>query len=101
VTFVSLLKLPVRRGAEEQLVQLFAQLEIFERSRESGGFLSGRLLRPLADGDPFVVVADWESADAYRNWLDNPIRADLGAQLEAVLAGDEVAAGELYAEALR
>jgi heme-degrading monooxygenase HmoA len=100
VTFVSVLELPVRRGSEKELVRLFAQLQIFERSRDSGGFLGGRLLRPLTAGDPFVVVADWESADAYQRWLDNPVRAELGEELEAVLAGDEVAAGRLYEEAL-
>ena len=52
-------------------------LEIFERSRESGGFLGGRLLRPLGAG-PLLVIAEWESARYYQGWLDNPVRASSG-----------------------
>ena len=77
VTVVSVLRLPVRPGSEDALVHAFADLEIFGHSERSGGFLGGRLLRPLGGG-PFLVVAEWESDDAYRGWLENPIREELG-----------------------
>jgi heme-degrading monooxygenase HmoA len=95
VTVVSVLRLPVRREAREELASSFAELQIFERSRESGGFLGGRLLRPLAADGPFLVLAEWESAEAYRGWLDNPLRAALAAKLEPLLT-DDVVAGELF-----
>jgi heme-degrading monooxygenase HmoA len=96
MTVTSVLRLPVRPGKEHELVQAFAELRIFERSRESGGFLGGRLLRPVDDG-PFLVVAEWESADDYQGWLDNPVREEIGAKLEHLVAED-VQAGELYEE---
>ena len=40
-------------------------------------------------------MAEWESDAAYRGWLDNPIRAELAAQIEPLLSGD-VEAGGLY-----
>jgi heme-degrading monooxygenase HmoA len=95
VTVVSVLRLPVRESAREELASSFDELQVFERSRESGGFLGGRLLRPLAGDGPFLVMAEWESADAYQAWLDNPLRASLAARLEPLLSGD-VAAGELF-----
>jgi heme-degrading monooxygenase HmoA len=98
VTVVSVLRLPVREDAADELVSSFAELEIFERSHESGGFLGGRLLRPLAGRGPFLVVAEWESAGAYQGWLDNPLRAALAARLEPLLTGD-VVAGELFEQA--
>jgi heme-degrading monooxygenase HmoA len=97
VTVVSVLQLPVRPGSEDALVRVFAELEIFRHSERSGGFLGGRLLRSLRGG-PFLVVAEWESEDAYRGWLENPIREELGAHIEPLLTG-EVQAGELYEEA--
>jgi heme-degrading monooxygenase HmoA len=97
VTVVSLLRLPVRPGAEDELVQAFAELRIFERSNESGGFLGGRLLRPVGDAPGVVVVAEWESPADYQGWLDNPVRDELGRRLEPLLAGD-VEAGELFEE---
>jgi heme-degrading monooxygenase HmoA len=96
MTVVSVLRLPLRPGREEELRRAFDELEIFERSRESGGFLGGRLLRPLAGG-PMLVIAEWESARDYQGWLDNPVRDELGGRLEPLLDGD-VQAGELYEE---
>jgi heme-degrading monooxygenase HmoA len=97
VTVLSVLRLPVRPEAKASFADRFAQLRVFERSRESGGFLGGRLLRPVAEGGPFLVVADWESANAYQTWLDNPVRSELAAELEPLLL-DEVIAGELFEE---
>jgi heme-degrading monooxygenase HmoA len=86
-----------RAGRADDFARTFVELEIFEHSRRSGGFLGGRLLRPFADGEPFVVVAEWEDAGAYQGWLDNPVRAELGERLEPLLDGD-VASGQLYEE---
>jgi heme-degrading monooxygenase HmoA len=98
VTVVSLLRLVVREGTGPQLERAFEELEIFEHSRRSGGFLGGRLLRPLNGEGPYVVVAEWEDAGAYQGWLDNPVRDEIGAQLEPLL-GDDVASGDLYEDA--
>jgi heme-degrading monooxygenase HmoA len=96
MSVVSVLLLLPRPGAANELARRFGALEIFEHSRRSGGFLGGRLLRPL-DGDAFVVVAEWQTDEDYRRWLDNPVRAQLGAELEPLLDAD-VASGQLYEE---
>jgi heme-degrading monooxygenase HmoA len=95
VTVVSVLALPVRADARDEFERAFHELGVFARSRESGGFLGGRLLRPLGDESSYVVVAEWESPEAYRGWLENPVRATLSARIEPLLAG-EVVAGELF-----
>ena len=94
MSVLSVLRLPVCQGAGEALERGFAELEIFAHSRRSGGFRWGRLLRPH-EGGPYAVVAEWKSAEAYRGWLDNPARAEVGARLEPLLEA-EVAAGELW-----
>ena len=95
MSVVSVLSISVRDGAD--LAGAFARLEIFEHSRRSGGFCRGQLLRPVEPGGRYLMVAEWVSAAAYQRWLDNPVRAELGAQLEPLLDGD-VASGELYEE---
>ena len=100
MTVFSFLRIPVRVGAEDVFVRIFAELRIFEHSRQSGGFRGGRLLRPLAAGEPFLVLAEWDDADAYQGWLDNPVREDLRGGLDPLVAG-EVAGGALYEEAER
>jgi heme-degrading monooxygenase HmoA len=98
MSVVSILRLIPRDGTGPQLERAFEELEIFEHSRRSGGFLGGRLLRPLSGQGPYVVVAEWEDAAAYHGWLDNPVRDQIGARLEPLL-GDDVSSGELYEDA--
>jgi heme-degrading monooxygenase HmoA len=97
MSVVSVLRLAVLPGSEDALSRAFAELEVFRHSQESGGFLGGRLLRPLTDG-PFLVMAEWESGEAYQRWLDNAVREELGAQIEPLLE-DDVEAGGLYEDA--
>lgn len=97
MSVVSVLRLSVRDGAGAELERLYDELEVFERARRSGGFRGGRLLRPLAAVGTYLVVAEWDNAEAYQGWLTNPVRAELGLRLEPLLAGD-VAAGELFEE---
>jgi heme-degrading monooxygenase HmoA len=95
---VSVLTLAVKPGAEDDLVRAFAEEDVFGHSRRSGGFVGGRLLRPLEPGDPFVVVAEWDGPESYQGWIDNPNRARLSALLEPLLA-EHVVPGRLYEEA--
>ena len=97
MTVLSVLRLDVRDGAGDELARLYEDLQVFEHARRSGGFRYGRLLRPLEDGGLFLVLAEWDDADAYRNWLENPVRAELAESIEPLLEGD-VAAGELFEE---
>lgn len=98
MSVVSVLYLPVREGAEDDIARVYEDARIFELSRESGGFLSGRLLRPLRAGDPMLVIAEWDTDADYQRWLDNPVRAELGGQLTPFLDGD-VVAGTMYHDA--
>jgi heme-degrading monooxygenase HmoA len=95
---VSVLAIAAKPGAEDDVVRMFAERGVFEQARRSGGFVAGRLLRPLAAGEPFLVVAEWESPESYQGWLDNPIRDQLSAVLEPLLV-EHVAPGGLYEEA--
>ena len=52
--------------------------------RRFPAFRGGELLRPLEEGEAFVVHARWESPAGYQAWLDAPIRAELNARDRAV-----------------
>lgn len=36
------------------------------------GFLDFKLLRPKAEGDPYVVMTFWESEPAFKAWTESP-----------------------------
>jgi heme-degrading monooxygenase HmoA len=99
VSVVSVLRLRVRDGSEAGLAEAYERLAIFDLARESGGFRSGRLLRPRERGEPFLVVAEWDQAHDYERWLDSPVRASLADELEPLLEGDPEAT--VYEEAVR
>lgn len=92
---ISVLRIPVRPGAEEEFARIFDQLRVFEEAQKAAGLLHGRLLRPRTPGEPFVVVGEWESPDDYQRWLESPVRGRLARSLEQ-LADEEPAAGEIY-----
>jgi heme-degrading monooxygenase HmoA len=35
------------------------------------GFISFQLLRPLKEGDPYIVMTFWESQEAFHNWTQS------------------------------
>lgn len=97
MTVVSVLRLAVRPGAEEALARAFAELRVFEHSRESGGFRHGRVLVPRDSGEPVLVVAEWDREADYERWLTNPVRDRLSEALGPLLAGPP-GGGSLYEE---
>ena len=84
----SILRIPIRAGAEDVFAQTFKDLKVFEHASRIDGFRGGRVFRPLADGEPFVVVAEWDRPDAYEAWLKAPVRDELTRAMEPLVAGD-------------
>ncbi len=35
------------------------------------GFIANMVLRPTAEGDPYVVLTFWESQEAFENWVNS------------------------------
>ena len=98
MTVVSVVRLAVRPGAEKALARAFAELRVFEHSRENGGFRRGRVLVPRDSDEPVLVVAEWDRQADYERWLTNPVRERLSEALGPLLAG-EPGGGLLYEEA--
>jgi len=90
---VSVLELYVLPGSEEAIARAYDELGIFDRSRESGGFRSGRLLEASEPGKPMLVIAEWDDAADYERWLSNPVREELGDHLEPMLSSDPKVVG--------
>jgi heme-degrading monooxygenase HmoA len=90
----SILRIPVRAGAEDLFAQTFKDLEVFDHASRIDGFRGGRVFRPLAVGEPFVVVAEWDRPDAYQAWLQAPVRDELARAMDPLLAGEM--AGAVY-----
>lgn len=84
----SVLRIPVRKDVPDEFADTFQRLRVFEQAGRQPGFRGARLLRPLAEEEPFLVVAEWDSLEAYHGWLENPVREQLAVGLDPLLEGD-------------
>jgi heme-degrading monooxygenase HmoA len=75
-------------GKRDEFVAGFARLEVLRRASAQPGFRRGQLHVPVDGADEALVTADWDSPEAYRGWLDNPVRAEIQAELGPLLAAD-------------
>jgi heme-degrading monooxygenase HmoA len=91
---VSVLTLPIRCGCESETVQFYIEQNVFRLAAQVGGFRAGKLLRPSKSGIPFLVIAEWDDADAYDRWLAAPTRAELSNLLQPMLADEP--SGDIY-----
>lgn len=84
----SVLVIRAKPGRRDELVELFARLQVLEKARRQEGFVSCEVQIPT-DGDEHVLVtALWTSPDAYQGWLDNPVREEMRPELEELVEAD-------------
>lgn len=74
--------MPGRRGA---LLEGFRRLDVLGRASRQPGFQGAQLFVHLDGDDELLVTADWASPEAYQGWLDNPVRAEIQAELGPLL----------------
>jgi heme-degrading monooxygenase HmoA len=90
----SVLSFSILPGRRDEFVAGFARLEVLHRASSQPGFRRAQLQVPVDAPDEALVTADWDSPEAYQGWLDNPVRAEIQAELGPLLAADPV--GRVY-----
>ena len=86
----SVLFFSILPGRLNDFVADFRRLEVLRRASAQPGFRRGQLHVPIDASDEVLVTADWDSPEAYQGWLDDPIRAEIQAELHPLLAADPV-----------
>jgi heme-degrading monooxygenase HmoA len=77
-------------GRRDDFVAGMQRLDVLRRASGQPGFRGSQLHVSLDDEDEALVTADWDSPDAYQGWLDNPVRAEIQAELGSLLAAEPV-----------
>ena len=86
----SVLFFSILPGRRDEFVAAFMRIGVLRRASKQAGFRRSQL-QVSADGrDEVLVTADWDSPEAYEGWLDNPVRAEIQAELGSLLAADPV-----------
>jgi quinol monooxygenase YgiN len=84
----SVLRFTLEPGRRDEFVETFTRIKVLETSSGQAGWRGGQLLIDIDDPDTAMVIAQWDSPAAYQGWLDNPVREEIGEQLEPFLAAD-------------
>jgi quinol monooxygenase YgiN len=84
----SVLRFALLPGRRDDFVATFRRIRVLETSSHQAGWRGGQLLVDVEDADAAMVIARWDSPAAYQGWLDNPVREEIGDQLEPFLAAD-------------
>jgi heme-degrading monooxygenase HmoA len=84
----SVLLFKILPGRRAEFVAAMKRLEVLRRASLQPGFRRSQLHVPVDGSYEVLVTADWDSPDAYQGWLDNPVRAEIQAELGALLAAD-------------
>jgi heme-degrading monooxygenase HmoA len=84
----SVLRFALLPGRRDEFVETFRRLGVLETSSHQAGWRGGQLLVDVEDPDAALGIARWDSPAAYQGWLDNPVREEIGDQLEPFLAAD-------------
>lgn len=94
---LSVLRIPVQPDDLDALIASFGELGVLDHAASLAGFRGGRVLRPAAEGDPVVVLAEWADAAWYQAWLDHPIRETLRLAVTHLVDGEM--SGGVYEDA--
>lgn len=93
----SVLYVHPRDGDHQAVVDFYRRNDVLDRAISLDGCLGSSLHVPVTGPGPLLVTALWESEDAYRRWLGDERRHELGDELVSLIDSDvPPAAGELY-----
>lgn len=83
----SVLYLRPRDGDGRAIAELYRRRRVLEHALEQDGCLGAELQLPVSGRGDVLVTALWRDADAYRGWLDNPLRAESADELAELVEG--------------
>jgi heme-degrading monooxygenase HmoA len=86
----SVLFFSILPGRRDDFVAAFMRIGVLRRASLQEGFRRSQLHVPVDGRDEVLVTADWDSSEAYEGWLENPVRAEIQAELGPLLAADPV-----------
>lgn len=95
----SVLRLSAAPGRAAALEQFYDRHGVLDRAKAFPGCRDAVLLRALGDDVvTHLVIADWDGADDYQRWVDDPWRDSLSQELADLLATApaEPVVGKLY-----
>lgn len=78
-----IIKRKLRMNQPDKLLPLMNELN--RRARNQPGYLSTVTLQSIEDPEDYMVVSQWETADAWKNWFASKERRDIQGKVESLI----------------
>jgi len=86
VTIKIFIKRKVKEKGAAELEFLLKKLRAL--TLEQSGYISGETLNRLDKADESMVISTWNSVEDWNNWVNNPKRTEVQAQIDRLLGED-------------
>lgn len=83
MTVKVLIKRIVPKSKAEQMMPLFRQMRSLAVTKK--GYISGETLHNMNDPEKFLVISNWQTPDAWREWLISDDRKEIQDKIDALL----------------
>jgi heme-degrading monooxygenase HmoA len=74
-------RLPLDKS--QAMIELSRQLRILATQQD--GYISGETLRRIDTPEEFLVISNWQSFEAWENWLSSSQRKELQSKIDILL----------------
>lgn len=78
-----LIKRRLPLGQAQAMLTLSRQLRVLATQQE--GYISGETLHRIDNPEEFLVISNWQSFDAWQNWLNSSQRKELQSKIDLLL----------------
>jgi heme oxygenase (mycobilin-producing) len=78
-----IIKRKFRMNHPEKLIPLMNELNL--RAKDQPGYLSTVTLQSTEDSEDYIVISQWETADAWKRWFVSKERRDIQGKVDSLI----------------
>lgn len=78
-----IIKRKFRMNQPDKLIPLMN--ELYLRAKDQPGYLSTVTLQSAEDSEDYIVISQWETADAWKRWFVSKERRDIQSKVDSLI----------------
>jgi heme-degrading monooxygenase HmoA len=78
-----IIKRKFRMNQPDKLLPLMTELNL--RAKDQPGYLSTVTLQSAEDSEDYIVISQWETADAWKRWFVSKERRDIQSKVDSLI----------------
>jgi heme oxygenase (mycobilin-producing) len=78
-----IIKRKFRMNQPDKLIPLMTELSL--RAKDQPGYISTVTLQSAEDSEDYIVISQWETADAWKSWFVSKERRDIQNKVDSLI----------------